>query len=127
MELGPIMMDVSGLTLTSDEKQQLNKPSIGGVILFTRNYQDIEQIKALIQSIRLINQELLIAVDHEGGRVQRFRQGFTRLPAMAKLGEVYDKNPEQALEQSFSCGWVLAAELLEIGVDFSFTPVLDLD
>ncbi|MBT3195222.1 MAG: beta-N-acetylhexosaminidase, partial [Candidatus Ruthia sp.] len=100
MELGPIMMDVSGLTLTSDEKQQLNKPSIGGVILFTRNYQDIEQIKALIQSIRLINQELLIAVDHEGGRVQRFRQGFTRLPAMEKLGEVYDKNPEQALEQA---------------------------
>jgi len=127
MTLGSIMMDVSGLALTKTEKSQLTKPSIGGVILFTRNYKSIDQVKALIASIRIINSDLLIAVDHEGGRVQRFRQGFTRLPAMAKLGEVYDKNPEQALEQAFSCGWVLAAELLEIGVDFSFAPVLDLD
>ena len=125
--LGPIMMDVSGLTLTEIEKTQLAKPSIGGVILFTRNYESIDQVKALIDLIRLVNPELLIAVDHEGGRVQRFRQGFTHLPAMARLGEAYDQDPEQALKQAFSCGWILATELLEVGIDFSFTPVLDLD
>ena len=127
MKLGPIMMDVSGFTLTEAEKTQLVKPSIGGVILFTRNYQNIHQIKKLIGEIRILNPNLLIAVDHEGGRVQRFREGFTHLPAMNKLGEVYEQNPERALAQSFSCGWILAAELLEIDVDFSFTPVLDLD
>lgn len=127
MTLGPIMMDVSGLTLTQEEKKQLTKPSIGGVILFTRNFESIEQVKELIKSIRLTNQNLLIAVDHEGGRVQRFREGFTQLPAMAKLGQAYDQEPELALEQAFSCGWILAAELLAIGVDFSFAPVLDLD
>ncbi|RUM86829.1 MAG: beta-N-acetylhexosaminidase [Candidatus Thioglobus sp.] len=127
MTLGPIMMDVSGLILTQEEKNRLSKPSIGGVILFTRNFESIDQVKELIKSIRLINQNMLISVDHEGGRVQRFREGFTRLPAMAKLGEVYDQDPELALEQAFSCGWVLAAELLDIGVDFSFAPVLDLD
>ncbi|CAC9493077.1 Beta N-acetyl-glucosaminidase (EC [uncultured Gammaproteobacteria bacterium] len=121
------MMDVSGLTLTNLEKQQLAKASIGGVILFSRNFKDIYQVKSLIQSIRLTNQNLLIAVDHEGGRVQRFREGFTHLPAMAKLGEIYDQNPDHALEQAASCGYVLAAELLAIGVDFSFAPVLDLD
>ncbi len=121
------MMDVSGFTLTETEKTNLDKPSIGGVILFTRNYQDIHQIRKLIGEIRMINPDLLIAVDHEGGRVQRFREGFTHLPAMAKLGQVYDKYPEHAVEQAFSCGWILAAELLAIDVDFSFTPVLDLD
>ena len=127
MTLGPIMMDLSGFARTETEKTQLVKPSIGGVILFKRNYQDIHQIKKLIGEIRMINADLLIAVDHEGGRVQRFREGFTHLPAMAKLGELYDQNPKQALEQAFSCGWILAAELLAIDVDFSFTPVLDLD
>jgi len=121
------MMDVSGFMLTQEEKNRLSKPSIGGVILFTRNFENIDQVKDLIKSIRLIKQNMLISVDHEGGRVQRFREGFTHLPAMAKLGEVYDKDPELALEQAFSCGWVLAAELLAIGVDFSFAPVLDLD
>jgi len=127
MTLGPIMMDVSGLILTQKEKTQLAKPSIGGVILFTRNFENISQVKELIKSIRLINQNMLISVDHEGGRVQRFKEDFTRLPAMAKLGKAYDQDPKLALEQAFSCGWVLAAELLAIGVDFSFTPVLDLD
>jgi beta-N-acetylhexosaminidase len=127
MNLGTIMMDVSGLTLSEKEKTQLGKPSIGGVILFSRNFEDIYQVKSLIQSIRLTNQNLLIAVDHEGGRVQRFKKGFTHLPAMAKLGDIYDKNPAHALAQAESCGYVLAAELLAIGVDFSFAPVLDLD
>lgn len=125
--IGSIMMDVSGLTLTSVEKVQLAKPSIGGVILFTRNFENIEQVKELIKSIRLTNQNLLIAVDHEGGRVQRFKKGFTHLPAMAKLGEIYDQNPDKALKQAYACGYVLAAELLAIGIDFSFAPVLDLD
>ena len=92
MKLGPIMMDLSGFTLTEVEKTQLVKPSIGGVILFTRNYQNINQVKTLIGAIRKLNPDLLIAVDHEGGRVQRFREGFTHLPAMAKLGKVYDIN-----------------------------------
>ena len=127
MSLGPIMMDVSGLTLTDTEKRQLAKPAVGGVILFTRNYQSIEQVSALIKAIRQVNANLLIAVDHEGGRVQRFRSGFTHLPAMAKLGEVYDQDAEKALQQAFACGVVLAYELLAIGVDFSFAPVLDLD
>ncbi|WP_139699085.1 beta-N-acetylhexosaminidase [bacterium endosymbiont of Bathymodiolus sp. 5 South] len=127
MNLGTIMMDVSGLTLSEKEKTQLGKSSIGGVILFSRNFEDIYQVKSLIHSIRLTNQNLLIAVDHEGGRVQRFRKGFTHLPAMAKLGDIYDKNPAHALAQAESCGYVLAAELLAIGVDFSFAPVLDLD
>ncbi|HIM58801.1 MAG TPA: beta-N-acetylhexosaminidase [Gammaproteobacteria bacterium] len=127
MTLGAIMMDVSGLILTEAEKPQLAKPSIGGVILFTRNFESIDQVRALIKSIRLINQNMLISVDHEGGRVQRFRAGFTALPAMSKIGKVYDQNPELALDQAFSCGWILAAELLDIGVDFSFAPVLDVD
>ncbi|KAA0450049.1 MAG: beta-N-acetylhexosaminidase [Candidatus Thioglobus sp.] len=125
--MGAIMMDVSGLILTEAEKIQLAKPSIGGVILFSRNFENIIQVKELIKSIRLTNQNLLIAVDHEGGRVQRFKDGFTHLPAMAKLGEAYDKNPDKALKQAQACGFILAAELLAIGVDFSFAPVLDLD
>lgn len=121
------MIDVSGLILTEEEKTQLAKPSIGGVILFSRNFENIHQVKALIKSIRLANQNLLIAVDHEGGRVQRFREGFTHIPAMAKLGEVYDQNSDLALQQAYSCGFVLAYELLEVGIDFSFAPVIDLD
>jgi len=127
MTLGPIMMDVSGLILTQEEKNQLAKPSIGGVILFTRNFENTSQVRELIKSIRLCNQNLLISIDHEGGRVQRFKEGFTHLPAMAKLGEAYDQDPDKALNQAYSCGYVLAVELLNIGVDFSFTPVLDLD
>jgi beta-N-acetylhexosaminidase len=127
MKFAPIMMDVSAHSLTDTEKSQLAKASIGGVILFSRNFESIEQIKTLIKSIRSIKPELLIAVDHEGGRVQRFKQGFTHLPAMAKLGNVYDRDPELATQQAFSCGYILAYELLAIGVDFSFAPVLDVD
>ncbi len=127
MNFAPIMMDVSAYSLTDTERAQLAKPSIGGVILFSRNFESIDQIKALITSIRAVKSALLIAVDHEGGRVQRFREGFTNLPAMAKLGNVYDRDPDLALEQAFSCGFVLAHELLELGVDFSFAPVLDVD
>ncbi|MBE8189637.1 MAG: beta-N-acetylhexosaminidase [Candidatus Thioglobus sp.] len=127
MKYAPLMIDVAGLELTAAEANQLAKPSVGGVILFSRNYQNIKQIKALVKSIRQINPKLLFATDHEGGRVQRFKNGFTHLPAMAKIGLAYDENPDLALQQAYSCGWILAAELLEIGVDFSFAPVLDLD
>mgnify|MGYP001587448608 FL=1 len=127
MNFAPIMMDVAATQLSANEKNQLAKASIGGVILFSRNFESIEQIKALIISIRAIKPALLIAVDHEGGRVQRFKEGFTHLPAMAKLGDVYDRDPSLALEQATACGYVLAHELLNIGVDFSFTPVLDVD
>ena len=121
------MMDVSGLTLTEIEIAQLAKPSIGGVILFSRNFTSIDQVKRLIASIRAIKPGILIAVDHEGGRVQRFKNGFTHLPAMLRLGELYDKNPKKALKYACSCGFILAYELLEVDIDFSFAPVLDLD
>ena len=127
MNLGPIMMGLSGFELNNLEKVQLLKPSIGGVILFTRNFKDIHQVKALIAAIRSLKSDLLIGVDHEGGRVQRFRKGFTHLPAMSKFGLVYDENSQMAIEKVFSCGWILATELLQLGIDFSFTPVLDLD
>ncbi len=127
MNLGPIMMDVSGLTLTQLEETQLAKPSIGGVILFSRNFESINQVKQLIASIRVVNPNILISVDHEGGRVQRFKEGFTHLPAMSKLGELYDKKPKKAMKYACSCGFILAYELLEIDVDFSFAPVLDMD
>ncbi|MBC8493354.1 MAG: beta-N-acetylhexosaminidase [Candidatus Thioglobus sp.] len=127
MNFAPIMMDVVATQLSTSEKTQLAKSSIGGVILFSRNFESVEQIKMLITSIRAVKPELLIAVDHEGGRVQRFKEGFTHLPAMAKLGDAYDRDPDLALEQATACGYVLAHELLSIGVDFSFTPVLDVD
>jgi beta-N-acetylhexosaminidase len=121
------MMDVSGPTLTQTEETQLAKPSIGGVILFSRNFESINQVKQLISSIRAVNPNILISVDHEGGRVQRFKEGFTHLPAMSKLGELYDKKPKKAIKYACSCGFILAYELLEIDVDFSFAPVLDMD
>src|SRR5699024_7806938 len=122
-----VFIGVSGLVLTDEEKEWLIHPLVGGVILFSRNYQDIPQLKALTSSIKAINPALLISVDHEGGRVQRFRENFTRLPAMRVLGTVYDQDPEKALEQAFSAGSVIAKELKAVGVDFSYAPVCDLD
>lgn len=118
--IGPIMLDVEGLALTPHEKEVINHPNTGAVILFSRNYESPEQVTELIASIRAARQgDLLIAVDQEGGRVQRFQKGFTRLPPAARYAEV----PELAE----SAGWLMAAELLAIGVDFSFAPVLDID
>ncbi len=120
LPIGPIMLDVMGLTLTSEEKETINHPNTGAVILFSRNYQDPGQVTELIGSIRAArNGNILIAVDQEGGRVQRFRQGFTRLPAAAS----YAQSPELAQV----AGWLMAAELLAVGIDFSFAPVLDID
>jgi beta-N-acetylhexosaminidase len=117
---GAIMLDVAGLTLTEHEKNIINHPNTGAVILFSRNYENPEQVTALINSIRAArNGDILIAVDQEGGRVQRFRNGFTRLPPAS----FYANKPELAE----SAGWLMAMELLAVGVDFSFAPVLDVD
>ncbi len=120
LPIGPIMLDVAGLTLAQDEKEKLNHPNTGAVILFSRNYQNPEQVTELINSIRAARHgDILIAVDQEGGRVQRFQQGFIRLPPAS----CYIQNPELAEP----AGWLMAAELLAVGVDFSFAPVLDID
>jgi beta-N-acetylhexosaminidase len=125
---GPLMIDVEGLTLTEADKRRLMHPLVGGVILFSRNYKDPVQLSALTQAItQLRNPPLPITVDHEGGRVQRFRDGFTRLPAMRVLGELFAKDKISAENAAEAVGLVLAAELRAHGVDFSFTPVLDLD
>ena len=128
MSLGPIMLDLRGPQLEQDERELLRHPLVGGVILFSRNYSDLEQLQELTAEIHSVrNPALLIAVDHEGGRVQRFRQGFTALPACACYGELYDNNSSEAEDYAENAGWLSAMELLSVGVDLSFAPVLDLD
>ena len=128
MSLGPLMVDIAGTELTADDVRVLTHPLVGSVLLFTRNYQNPEQVTALTAAIRALRTpHLLIAVDHEGGRVQRFREGFTRLPAMRLLGRRYDEDKRDALGLAQSVGWLLAAELRNVGVDFSFAPCIDLD
>jgi len=128
MTLGPLMVDVLGFELTDVERDILRHPLVGGVILFSRNYESPEQIRALTASIRSLREpHLLISVDHEGGRVQRFRHGFTNLPAIGELGRHYMQHPKQTLQRAEQTGWLMAAELRSVGVDFSFAPVLDLD
>jgi len=125
---GPIMADVAGFSLTDEEKQRLLNPNVGGVILFRRNFESVAQLKALTAEIHALRTpQLVIAVDHEGGRVQRFIDGFTRLPAMNVLGQQWDDEGEEAAKQTaVTVGWVLATELRACGIDLSFTPVLDL-
>lgn len=129
LPLGPVMLDVAGTRLDDEERERLRDPLVGGVILFKRNFMDSDQLMALTREIRALRDpELIIAVDHEGGRVQRFRSdGFTPLPAMRTLGRLWEQDHVAALAQARSVGFVLAAELLAHGVDLSFTPVLDLD
>ncbi|MCD4484837.1 beta-N-acetylhexosaminidase [Chromobacterium vaccinii] len=125
---GPVMVDVAGFSLTEAERARLSHPLVGGIILFRRNFQNIEQLRALTAEIRALRSpHLLIAVDHEGGRVQRFLDGFTRLPPMNVLGEAWDQDQEEARKLAETVGYVLAAELSACGIDLSFTPVLDLD
>jgi beta-N-acetylhexosaminidase len=124
---GPIMMNIESTTLTDEDRELLQHPLIGGVIYFSRNYESTNQIKKLSETIKLISEALLISVDHEGGRVQRFREGFTHLPAAGKFGQRYDREPEEARELARETAWLMATELRAVGVDFSYAPVLDLD
>ncbi len=128
MSLGPLMIDVQGTALSEEEREWLSEPAVGGVILFARNFVDVAQLQDLVQSIRALRTpELLIAVDQEGGRVQRFQAPFTRLPAMRALGHDYDEHPQRALAAARQLGWLLAAELRAVNIDLSFAPVVDLD
>lgn len=128
MGIGPVMLDVVGKTLTPEDEARLKHPLVGGVILFARNYESPSQLAELTASIRALRTPpLLISVDHEGGRVQRFRTGFTKIPPMRELGKLYDQHPKRAKHLAEQVGYVLASELRACGVDFSFTPVLDVD
>lgn len=125
---GPVMLDVLGKTLAEEDEKRLLHPLVGGVILFARNYDSPSQLAELTASIHALRTPpLLIGVDHEGGRVQRFREGFTRIPPMRELGRVWDEHPKRARHLAQQAGYVLASELRACGVDFSFTPVLDVD
>jgi beta-N-acetylhexosaminidase len=122
------MADIDGLELSDEDRALLLHPAVGGVILFTRNYASTRQLEALIDDIhRLRSPHLLVAVDQEGGRVQRFRDEFTHLPPLACLGRIYDTDPERARHLARVSGWLMASELRAVGVDLSFAPVLDLD
>ncbi len=128
LPLGPVMLDVEGLALNAADCARLLHPLTGGVILFSRNYRDVTQLDALVASIRALRTpSLLVAVDHEGGRVQRFREGFTAIPAMRTLGTLWDRDVAAAAAEAERLGQVLASELRAHDLDFSFTPVLDLD
>ncbi len=128
MSLGRVMLDVAGTELTPEDREILQHPQVAGVILFARNFVDQAALKALCQSIReLRDPRLLITVDQEGGRVQRFKEEFTLLPASGQIGQCYNNNPDEGVLAAEMAGFLMAVECLEVGVDFSFAPVLDLD
>jgi beta-N-acetylhexosaminidase len=128
MTLGPLMIDVQGTSLTQEDRDLLANPLVGGLILFTRNFASIEQLEELIRDARNVRTPpLLIGVDHEGGRVQRFRKEFTVMPPMRTIGREYDIDQVAGKQLARQCGWLLAAELRAVGVDISFAPVVDLD
>jgi beta-N-acetylhexosaminidase len=122
------MLDIEGVSLTPADRDLIREPAVGGVILFARNYESPEQITDLVTRIRALKSPpVLVAVDHEGGRVQRFRDGFSRIPAMRHIGHEYDKNPEAALPLARQAGWLIASELRAAGIDLCFAPCVDLD
>ena len=126
LPLGPLMVDVAGTCLDAQDIALLKKPAVGAVILFSRNYESILQVTELIKEIKALRSpSLLIAVDQEGGRVQRFKEQFFKLPAAHNFAKVYDNDPKQGIMLSRSAGALMASELLQTGVDFSFAPVLD--
>lgn len=130
--IGPVLLDVGGLVLSDDDRRRLTHPKTGGVIVFARNFESRAQLVELVGAIRALRPGLLISVDHEGGRVQRFRtDGFVRLPTMRSLGRLWDADREHgaldATRAATAVGFVLGADLVACGIDFSFTPVLDLD
>jgi len=127
MSLGPVLVDITSTELDTGDRRRLIHPQVGGVILFARNYDNPDQLKRLTEQIHAIRSPgLLIAVDQEGGRVQRFKNEFQRLPAMGRLGETYDLDSDKAISLAQTFGWIMATELLHYGIDLSFAPVLDL-
>ncbi len=127
MTLGPLMVDLEGTAISEIEKNLLLKPEVGGVILFTRNFESVEQLTALVDEVhRLRTPKLLVAVDHEGGRVQRFHEGFSRIPAAAMYARVAKNDLQKSRQLAENAGWLMAVELRACGIDFSFAPVLDL-
>ena len=128
MSLGPVMLDVAATALDAEDREVLRHPAVGGVILFARNFESPVQLAELTAEIHALREpHLLIGVDQEGGRVQRFREGFTRLPPAGRFADLYSRHPRDARASCGSVGWLMAAELRSVGVDFSFAPVLDLD
>jgi beta-N-acetylhexosaminidase len=128
LPLGPIVVDVAGLTLTAAEITRLQHPLVGGVILFARNFESKKQVAALNAEIHAVRSpRLLICVDHEGGRVQRFKKGFTQIPPMRELGALWDRDVLGACKRATEIGQTIGSELRAVGIDLSFTPVLDLD
>jgi beta-N-acetylhexosaminidase len=128
LPLGPAVIDPAGAVLTADDVRRLRHPAVGGVILFTRNFESPAQLQALTQDIRALREpQLLIGVDHEGGRVQRFKEGFTALPPMRAFGQLWDRDRDAGRAAAHAAGYIIGAELAAHGLDFSFAPVLDLD
>ncbi|GHC25885.1 beta-N-acetylhexosaminidase [Aidingimonas halophila] len=125
--LGPLMLDLEGTWLTSEESDLLMRPEVGGVILFSRNIEDAGQVQALCEEVRRVRPDLLLAIDQEGGRVQRLREGVTRLPSMAVLASGYDEQPETVIQRCQDAGWLLGLEMAACGLDIVFAPVLDVD
>jgi len=122
------MLDIEGVSLTPADRDLIREPAVGGVILFARNYASPEQITDLVTTVRALKSPpVLVAVDHEGGRVQRFRDGFSRIPAMRHIGHEYDEDPEEALRLARQAGWLIASELRAAGIDLCFAPCIDLD
>ena len=124
---GVLMIDIDNTALTAEDVSLIKQAQVGGVILFARNVANAAQVRSLCDDIRYHNPDILIGVDQEGGRVARLRDGFTPLPAMGKLGELFDHNPNKALSCAYDCGYLMAAEVLAVGIDLSFAPVLDKD
>lgn len=128
MTLGPLMIDIAGTRLLPEDRELLKSPLVGGVILFTRNFSTLPELEALVADIHAIRTpRLLVTVDHEGGRVQRFRRDFTVLPPMRLIGHQYDMDRASGLKLARQSGWLMAAELRSVGIDMSYAPVLDLD
>ena len=125
--VGQLMLDIEGTALSLADEALLRQPEVGGVILFGRNVESPEQVRELTDSMRAIKPNILIAVDQEGGRVARLRAGFSPLPAMGKLGERFEHDPITALDLAYCAGYLMASEVLAVGIDFSFAPVLDIN
>ena len=125
--IGALMLDIASTELTQEDIELLQAPQVGGMILFARNIESPAQVRALTDHMRQIRPDILIAVDQEGGRVQRLKKGFTLIPAMGHFGELYLTQPEKALDLAEQCGWLMATEVLAVGIDFSFAPVLDIN